>query len=194
MNITNEDWIEYRNNATKYLKQNSQYATCKAVQYAIDKQMGLALSVLPYFYGETYYCPSCGKYIGSNHSDLQDVNFCSNCGQKIKTMATLQGNEIVRDATKEEQESVNRYIESISKPTDINFFDLLDGKDIKMEDYIRTKADEMINSFKQNCIKKGISFSKENESFMRTGILYGISLASMVLSQLPGDITLPDNE
>lgn len=194
MNITNEDWIEYRNNATKYLKQNSQYATCKAVQYAIDKQMGLALSVLPYFYGETYYCPSCGKYIGSNHSDLQDVNFCSNCGQKIKTMATLQGNEIVRDATKEEQESVNRYIESISKPTDINFFDLLDGKDIKMEDYIRTKADEMINSFKQNCIKKGISFSKENETFMRTGILYGISLASMVLSQLPGDITLPDNE
>ena len=194
MNITNEDWIEYRNNATKYLKQNSQYATCKAVQYAIDKQMGLALSVLPYFYGETYYCPSCGKYIGSNHSDLQDVNFCSNCGQKIKTMATLQGNEIVRDATKEEQESVNRYIESISKPTDINFFDLLDGKDIKMEDYIRTKADEMINSFKQNCIKKGIYFSKENETFMRTGILYGISLASMVLSQLPGDITLPDNE
>lgn len=89
MSITNEDWIEYRNNATKYLKQNSQYATCKAVQYAIDKQMGLTLSVIPYFYGETYYCPSCGKYIGSNHSDLQDVNFCSNCGQKIKTIATL---------------------------------------------------------------------------------------------------------
>ena len=85
MSITNEDWIDYRNNATKYLKQNSQYATCKAVQYAIDKQMGLALSVLPYFYGETYHCPSCGKYIGSNHSDLQDVNFCSNCGQKIIT-------------------------------------------------------------------------------------------------------------
>ena len=51
----------------------------------------------------------------------------------------------MRDATKEEQESVNRYIESISKPTDINFFDLLDGKDVKMEDYIRTKADEMRN-------------------------------------------------
>ena len=52
MNITNEDWIEYRNNATKYLEQNSQYATRKAVQYAIDKQMELALSVVPYFYGE----------------------------------------------------------------------------------------------------------------------------------------------
>lgn len=100
----------------------------------------------------------------------------------------------MREATKEEQESVYRYIESISKPTGVNFFDLLDGKDIKMEGYIRIKADEMINSFKQDCIKKGISFSKENETFMRTGMSYGISLASMALSQLPGNITLPDIE
>ena len=50
----------------------------------------------------------------------------------------------MREATKEERESVNRYIESISKPTGVNFFDLLDGKDVKMEGYIRTKADEMI--------------------------------------------------
>ena len=98
----------------------------------------------------------------------------------------------MREATKEEQESVNRYIENIFKPTGVNFFDLLDEKDIKIEGYIRTKADEMINSFKQDCIKKGISFSKENETFMRTGMSYGISLASMALSQLPGDITLPD--
>ena len=100
----------------------------------------------------------------------------------------------MREATKEERESVNRYIESISKPTGVNFFDLLDGKDIKMEGYIRTKADEMINSFKQGCVKKGISFSKENETFMRIGMSYGISLASMTLSQLPGDITLSDIE
>ena len=33
----------------------------------------------------------------------------------------------MRDATKEEQESVNRYVESISKPTGINFYDLLEG-------------------------------------------------------------------
>ena len=39
MNITNEDWIEFRNNATKYLEQHSQYATRKAVQIAIDKQI-----------------------------------------------------------------------------------------------------------------------------------------------------------
>ena len=100
----------------------------------------------------------------------------------------------MREATKEERESVNRYIESISKPTGVNFFDLLDGKDVKMEGYIRTKADEMINSFKQSCVKKGISFSKENETFMRIGMSYGISLASMALSQLPGDITLLDIE
>ena len=100
----------------------------------------------------------------------------------------------MREATKEERESVNRYIESISKPTGVNFFDLLDGKGVKMEGYIRTKADEMINSFKQDCVKKGISFSKENETFMRIGMSYGISLASMALSQLPGDITLLDIE
>ena len=100
----------------------------------------------------------------------------------------------MREATKEERESVRKYIESISKPTGVNFFDLLDGKDVKMEGYIRTKADEMINSFKQGCIKKGISFSKENETFMRTGMSYGISLASMALSQLPSDITLQNIE
>ena len=34
----------------------------------------------------------------------------------------------MREATRKEQESVNRYIESISKPTGVNFFDLLDEK------------------------------------------------------------------
>ena len=100
----------------------------------------------------------------------------------------------MREATKEERESVRKYVESISKPTGANFFNLLDGKDVKMEGYIRTKADEMINSFKQGYVKKGISFSKENETFMRIGMSYGISLASMALSQLPGDMTLLDIE
>ena len=39
MSITNEDWIEYRNNATKYLKQNSQYATCKANYIQLKRTM-----------------------------------------------------------------------------------------------------------------------------------------------------------
>ena len=36
----------------------------------------------------------------------------------------------MREATKEERESVRKYVESISKPTGVNFYD---GKDTKME-------------------------------------------------------------
>ena len=84
MNITNEDWIEFRNNATKYLEQHSQYATRKAVQIAIDKQIGFPPIIEKYFYGEIYYCPSCRRYISGDSNDLKDMNFCSNCGQKIQ--------------------------------------------------------------------------------------------------------------
>lgn len=87
---------------------------------------------------------------------------------------------------------MNRYLEGISKSISVNFFDLLDRKDIKMEGYIKAKADEMINSFKQSCIKKGVPFSEENETFMRMGMSYGISLASIALSRLPCDVTLLD--
>ena len=41
------------------------------------------------------------------------------------------------EATKEERESVRKYVESISKPTGVNFYDLLDGKDVKMEAIVR---------------------------------------------------------
>ena len=37
----------------------------------------------------------------------------------------LQGGVIMRDATKEEYESVNNYIKSISTETGINFWDLI---------------------------------------------------------------------
>lgn len=40
-------------------------------------------------------------------------------------------NLIMRDATKQEQESVNNYIRSISKDTGVNFFDLCDSLDRK---------------------------------------------------------------
>ena len=43
----------------------------------------------------------------------------------------------MREATKEERESVRKYVESISKPTGVNFYDLLDGKDVKMEAIVR---------------------------------------------------------
>lgn len=35
----------------------------------------------------------------------------------------------MRDATKEEQESVNNYIKSISKPTGEDFYDLINNSD-----------------------------------------------------------------
>lgn len=84
MNITNEDWIEYRKNATKYLEQHSQYATRKAVQIAIDKQISQNIVATPYFYGKLYYCPSCGYYIGGDHNSLKHIFYCENCGQKIE--------------------------------------------------------------------------------------------------------------
>lgn len=40
--------------------------------------------VEPYFYGETYYCPSCHKCLGGDHNNMEDVNFCSKCGQPLE--------------------------------------------------------------------------------------------------------------
>ena len=77
MNITNEDWIEFRNNATKYLEQHSQYATRKAVQDAIDKQIAIKPKEVMGLYNCTYYaCPVCGN-------DGLCGNYCDECGQRI---------------------------------------------------------------------------------------------------------------
>lgn len=35
--ISNEDWEEYKNNAVKRLRRDSQYATARAVEIAINK-------------------------------------------------------------------------------------------------------------------------------------------------------------
>lgn len=83
MNIMNEDWIEYRNNATKYLEQHSQYATRKAVQIAIDKQIPMKankVEVQPYFrkhFADKYACPVCNKEVYSYW------NGCPYCLQAI---------------------------------------------------------------------------------------------------------------
>lgn len=77
MNITNEDCIEFRNNATKYLEQHSQYATRKAVQDAIDKQIAIKPKEVMGLYNCTYYvCPVCGN-------DGLCGNYCDECGQRI---------------------------------------------------------------------------------------------------------------
>lgn len=86
MNISKEDWIEFRSNATKYLEQHSQYATRKAVQFAIDKQT----PQVPHIWGDGYSdgelvydmydCPSCGK---SFELYYEQTKCCKECGQRF---------------------------------------------------------------------------------------------------------------
>lgn len=75
--ITTEDWIEYKNNATKYLEMHSQYATRKAIQIAIEKQIPKKMrddgyhhiicncehKIPMYMRYEIAYCPYCGQAI-----------------------------------------------------------------------------------------------------------------------------------
>lgn len=53
------------------------------------------------------------------------------CLLYYKGIKTNPHNLIMRDATKQEQESINNYIKSISKDTGVNFFDLCDSLDRK---------------------------------------------------------------
>ena len=41
-------------------------------------------------------------------------------------ICTAENDKLIRDATLEEQQSVEKYINSISKPTGVNFFDFYD--------------------------------------------------------------------
>lgn len=50
---------------------------------AINKQKSINTIVDPYFYGENYQCPYCGKHIGSDYNNLKDINYCARCGQRI---------------------------------------------------------------------------------------------------------------
>lgn len=61
---------------------------------------------------------------------------------------------------------------------------------MSVEEYIKQKTDEMVNKFKQDCAAKGVVMNEENETYLRMGMSYGITLASMTLSQLPVDITI----
>ena len=72
-------------------------------------------------------CKKCGSI--SLHTEVKGNNtglYCDDCGAWVKWLGKdeLRAFEhSVREATKEEQESVNRYIESISEPTGVNFYD-----------------------------------------------------------------------
>lgn len=85
--ISTEDWREYRKNATEYLEKCSQYATRKAIQIAIDKQIPIKPVPIDYekymevidnakFLRGGYWCPNCKHVIRSG-------SYCSDCGQAI---------------------------------------------------------------------------------------------------------------
>ena len=48
-----------------------------------NKQNKTEVVVEKYFYGEIFYCPSCGRRLGASHNDLSDVNYCQKCGQAL---------------------------------------------------------------------------------------------------------------
>ena len=72
-------------------------------------------------------CKKCGST--SLYTEAKGNNtglYCDDCGAWIKWLGKdeLRAFEhSMREATKEEKDSVNRYIESISKPTGVNFYD-----------------------------------------------------------------------
>lgn len=37
-----------------------------------------------YFYGYEFYCPSCKNHLGSDYDELEEINFCSRCGQPLE--------------------------------------------------------------------------------------------------------------
>ena len=97
--ISTDDWIEYRNNATKYLEQHDQYATRKAVQIAIDKQIPMKITHPGCYDNEGLWhtwngingvpydlCPNCEINLctdGAFDRDKKRMNYCENCGQKL---------------------------------------------------------------------------------------------------------------
>lgn len=52
---------------------------------------------------------------------------------KVNELLKTLEQESMRDATPEEQEAIDRYIKSISKPTGVNFWDLTDGEYISRQ-------------------------------------------------------------
>lgn len=48
-----------------------------------ENQVKKNVVVEEYFYGKNLYCPSCGKHLGFDYSDINDINYCSKCGQPL---------------------------------------------------------------------------------------------------------------
>lgn len=82
-------------------------------------------------------CTKCGSI--ALHTEVKGNNtglYCDDCGAWIKWLGKdeLRAFEYsMREATKEERESVDNYIKSISKPTGVNFFDEMNKTTHKLD-------------------------------------------------------------
>ena len=68
------------------------------------------------------YCPLCGRMLNAEGESVRDV---------VRGFMSIVNN--MRNPTEEERESVNKYIESISKPIGVNIFDLMDDPQTETE-------------------------------------------------------------
>ena len=59
-----------------------------------------------------------------------------------------------------------------------------------MNKFINEKATKMIEELRTNMKANGVNLTSEAEYFIRMGMSYGLSLASLALANLPGTITL----
>ena len=93
-------------------------------------------------------CKKCGS--ASLHTEVKGNNtglYCDDCGAWVKWLGKneLRAFEYsMRDATKEEIESVNKHIASISKPTGVNFYD-------KEDDVAKIIYDNLNYMYCDNC-------------------------------------------
>ena len=81
------------------------------------------------------YCPSCGW--SHSHSEQEEVVRIPFGGNSLK----------MRDATSEEQKNIQEYIDEISEPTGINFYDLLG---LKEPNFTELKYPFIRNNFENN--------------------------------------------
>lgn len=94
-------------------------------------------------------CRKCGST--SLHTEVKGNNtglYCDDCGawQRWLGKDELRAFEFsMREATKEEKDSVNRYVESISKSTGVNFYD-------KEDDVAKIIYDNLNYMYCDNCI------------------------------------------
>lgn len=62
------------------------------------------------------------------------------------------------------------------------------------EVFIKSQTDKMIDRLKQQLLEHGIEMSSQYEEGFRAGTSFGISLSSLLLSSIPEDVTLNQNQ